>query len=190
MPTFVYRFAALRNGASVTVSNRFGDCNCAIVLSFMDLLLHKTNNVPILLYFVWMILYYDIHIDDKDCKASMFVSFVLFPAFLMTHYQIHCLYYWLNSSYEHWLVHNKEGFSSALFEGTLPVLACIRTEEQNGLLSQNLVCQPGFKSRTSCIWSRNFNYRVTLVQALRLWTGHTAHRGSRGIAILFHDQWH
>jgi len=40
-----------------------------------------------------MILYYDIHIDDKECKASMFVSFVLFPAFLMTLYQIHSLYY-------------------------------------------------------------------------------------------------
>ena len=29
--------------------------------------------------------------------------------------------------------------------------------------------------------------KVTLVQALRLCTGRTAHRGSRGIAILFHD---
>jgi len=32
--------------------------------------------------------------------------------------------------------------------------------------------------------------KVTLVQALRLCTGRTAHRGSRGIALLFHDQWH
>jgi len=29
--------------------------------------------------------------------------------------------------------------------------------------------------------------KVTLVQALRLGTGCTAHRGSRGIALLFHD---
>jgi len=29
--------------------------------------------------------------------------------------------------------------------------------------------------------------KVTLVQALRLCTGHTAYRGSRGIALLFHD---
>jgi len=29
--------------------------------------------------------------------------------------------------------------------------------------------------------------KVTLVQALRLCTGRTAHRGSRGIALLFHD---
>ena len=29
--------------------------------------------------------------------------------------------------------------------------------------------------------------KVTLVQALRLCTGHMAHRGSRGIAIPFHD---
>ena len=29
--------------------------------------------------------------------------------------------------------------------------------------------------------------KVTLVQALRPCTGHTAHRGSRGIALPFHD---
>jgi hypothetical protein len=29
--------------------------------------------------------------------------------------------------------------------------------------------------------------KCTLVQALRLCTGHTAQRGSRGIALLFHD---
>ena len=32
--------------------------------------------------------------------------------------------------------------------------------------------------------------KVTLVQALRLCTHRTAHRGSRGIAPLFHDQRH
>jgi hypothetical protein len=32
--------------------------------------------------------------------------------------------------------------------------------------------------------------KCTLVQALKLCTGRTAHRGSRGIALLFHDQWH
>jgi len=32
--------------------------------------------------------------------------------------------------------------------------------------------------------------KCTLVQALRLCTGHTAHRGSRGIALLFYDQRH
>jgi len=30
--------------------------------------------------------------------------------------------------------------------------------------------------------------KVTLVQELRLCTGRMAHRGSRGIALLFHDQ--
>ena len=30
--------------------------------------------------------------------------------------------------------------------------------------------------------------KVTLVQALRLCTGRTVHRGSRGIALLFHDR--
>jgi hypothetical protein len=32
--------------------------------------------------------------------------------------------------------------------------------------------------------------KVTLVQALRLCTGCTAHRGSRGIALLYHDHLH
>jgi len=32
--------------------------------------------------------------------------------------------------------------------------------------------------------------KVTLVQALRLCTGRMTHRGSRGIALLFHDQRH
>jgi len=32
--------------------------------------------------------------------------------------------------------------------------------------------------------------KVTLVQALRLCTSRTAHRGSRGIALLFYDQRH
>ena len=32
--------------------------------------------------------------------------------------------------------------------------------------------------------------KVTLVQALRVCTGRTTHIGSRGIALLFHDQRH
>jgi len=32
--------------------------------------------------------------------------------------------------------------------------------------------------------------KCTLVQALRLCRGRTAHRGSRGIALLFHDHRH
>ena len=32
--------------------------------------------------------------------------------------------------------------------------------------------------------------KVTLVQALRLCTGRTAHSGNRVIALLFHDQGH
>jgi len=34
------------------------------------------------------------------------------------------------------------------------------------------------------------NVKVTLLQALSLCTGRTAHTGSRGIALLFHDQRH
>jgi hypothetical protein len=38
------------------------------------------------------------------------------------------------------------------------------------------------------LWSRYFSHvKCTLVQALELYTGCTAHRGSRGIALLFHD---
>jgi hypothetical protein len=36
----------------------------------------------------------------------------------------------------------------------------------------------------------NIKVKCTLVQALRLCTGRTAHRRSRGIALLFHDQRH
>jgi len=39
-------------------------------------------------------------------------------------------------------------------------------------------------------WKVKLKVKVTLVQALRLCTGRTAYRGSRGIALLFHDQRH
>jgi len=37
------------------------------------------------------------------------------------------------------------------------------------------------------IHEKKVKVKVTLVQALRLCTGRTAHRGSRGIVLLFHD---
>ena len=40
------------------------------------------------------------------------------------------------------------------------------------------------------ISQKKVKVKVTLVQVLRLCTGRTAHRGSRGIALLFHDQRH
>ena len=43
---------------------------------------------------------------------------------------------------------------------------------------------------TVCYMYKKVKVKVTLVQALRLCTGHTAHRGSRGIALLFYDQRH
>jgi hypothetical protein len=47
-------------------------------------------------------------------------------------------------------------------------------------------------SYAGCLTSGRNGKKVkcTLVQALRLCTGRTAHRGSRGIALLFHDQRH
>jgi len=40
------------------------------------------------------------------------------------------------------------------------------------------------------ISSTNVKVKCTLVQALRLCTGRMAHKGNRGIALLFHDQRH
>ena len=37
------------------------------------------------------------------------------------------------------------------------------------------------------MWNYKIKVKVTLVQALRLCTGRTAYRGSRGIALPFHD---
>jgi hypothetical protein len=37
------------------------------------------------------------------------------------------------------------------------------------------------------LWNIKVKVKCTLVQALRLYAGRTAHRGSRGIALLFHD---
>ena len=41
--------------------------------------------------------------------------------------------------------------------------------------------------RTRTEFLKHVKVKCTLVQALRLCTGRTAHRGSRGIALLFHD---
>ena len=51
------------------------------------------------------------------------------------------------------------------------------------------------KTRKNYIYFGNISrhkakVKVILVQALRLCTGPTAHRGSRGIAVLFHNQRH
>ena len=50
----------------------------------------------------------------------------------------------------------------------------------NCMSRESLQCLNRNKSKVQC----------TLVQALRLCTGRTAHRGSRGIALVFHDQRH
>ena len=46
------------------------------------------------------------------------------------------------------------------------------------------------KKLSAKLASKKVKVKVTLVQALRLCTGRTAHRGSKGIALLFHDQLH
>jgi len=45
-------------------------------------------------------------------------------------------------------------------------------------------------SRGSQLMMIKVKVKVTLVQTLRLCTGRTAHKESRGIALLFHDQRH
>jgi hypothetical protein len=62
-------------------------CINSNIMSFMECPLYRTNEVPILWYFVWIILYYDIHIDDKECKASIYLSFC-FLLDLMTPYHL------------------------------------------------------------------------------------------------------
>ena len=52
-----------------------------------------------------------------------------------------------------------------------------------------LIC-PNVLSDLNVMLLRVYKKKCTLVQALRLCTGRTAHRGSRGIALLFHDQRH
>jgi len=69
----------------------------------------------------------------------------------------------------------------------------LATLQFHAINSINTVMTPAFEL---CHW-HHFCYRgkgkvkvkvkLTLVQALRLCTGRTAHRGSRGIALLFHD---
>ena len=51
---------------------------------------------------------------------------------------------------------------------------------------QNYVENYRFK-KSRCSVVVVLKVKVTLVQALRLCTGRTTHRGSRGIALLFHD---
>ena len=46
---------------------------------------------------------------------------------------------------------------------------------------------PLYRNAPLCYVISKVKVKVTLVQALRLCTGHTAHRGSRGIALSFHD---
>jgi len=64
----------------------------------------------------------------------------------------------------------------------------VKISTANLILSQNgCMCASGL--RVTCIIGRKKQkVKGTLVQALRLCTGRTAHRGSRGIALLFHDQ--
>ena len=49
---------------------------------------------------------------------------------------------------------------------------------------------PTALSRPTLPYSKKKKVKCTLVQALGLRTGRRAHRGSRGVALLFHDQRH
>jgi len=55
----------------------------------------------------------------------------------------------------------------------------------NCSLQSDTICAKYIKPKVQKV-----KVKVTLVQALRLCTDRTAHRGSRGIALLFHDQRH
>ena len=63
------------------------------------------------------------------------------------------------------------------------------------ILHVNRIRVKGIVKNRSLLTNKNtvqhkVKVKVTLVQVLRLSTGRTAHRGSRGIALLFHDQRH
>jgi hypothetical protein len=68
-----------------------------------------------------------------------------------------------------------EGLSSSINVGNF-LTSC----KVYWLASQEGLCSMEYVSKV----------KVTLLQALRLCTGRTAHRGSRGIALLFYDQRH
>ena len=61
---------------------------------------------------------------------------------------------------------------------------------QSGSPPPNTECANPFIKRAYTVPNTQvkIKVKVTLVQALRLCTGHTAHSGSRGIPLLFHDQ--
>ena len=65
------------------------------------------------------------------------------------------------------------------------VLSCLDTFILEGTAPKNMVPQ----NIRGCngYWLTHLKVKVTLVQALRLCTDRTAHRGSRGIALPFHD---
>ena len=68
--------------------------------------------------------------------------------------------------------------------GVYKVLRIFRTDHinnNNNNNNNNIYCWA-----STLIKGKNVKIKVTVVQALRLCTGHTAHRGSRGIALLFH----
>jgi len=71
----------------------------------------------------------------------------------------------------HWK--NKFHFTAALFIAVF----LVHTHTDSLCHVWNIIFHGPYGKRVKC----------TLVQALRLCTGHTAHRGSRGIALLFHN---
>ena len=63
---------------------------------------------------------------------------------------------------------------------TTAVFRSVRSISQATFILHSGVTQLQFSKKKKSV-------KCTLVQALRLCTGRTAHRGSRGIALLFHD---
>ena len=78
---------------------------------------------------------------------------------------------------------------------SLPYIEITRKTSDSPVPSPPLFCTTSKKNGHVFYWNwlwprhdvREVKVKVTLVQALRLCTGRTAHRGSRDIALLFHD---
>ena len=74
---------------------------------------------------------------------------------------------------------------NAIFKWAIPVVFATITNDRQNESDTTSACNVHLQGG-----ARKKKVKCILVQALRLCTGRTAHRRSRGIALLFHDQRH
>jgi hypothetical protein len=86
-----------------------------------------------------------------------------------------------------WVCETRNNKMFRRFGGALEhlITTCFGNAQEEGHVIDKHSLQHEFKQNATAV-----KVKVTLVQALRLCTGRTAHRGRRGIALLFYDQRH